>query len=68
MRKAALAQATSTEEVNSGFESSFRLYSITWVFSSFQPVFPLRSTKPPWGMPAWSRCSSSSVMKCTVVS
>ena len=29
MRYAALAQATITEEVNSGLESSFRLYSIT---------------------------------------
>ena len=45
------AQATSTLEVNSGFESSFSRYSITCRFSFSQPVTPLRITKPPCGMP-----------------
>ena len=44
---AALAYATSTEDVNSGLESSFNEYSITCLFSLFQPVTPVRITLPP---------------------
>ena len=52
MRQQARAQATSTLPVNSGLESSFSEYSITWVFSPSAPVVPVRMTEPPWGMPA----------------
>ena len=48
---AALAYARITEEVNSGLESSFRLYSIRCLFSFSQPVTPLLSTNPPCGIP-----------------
>ena len=57
-----------TEAVNSGLESSFKLYSITWLCSSSLPVLPVLITKPPWGIPLWSRFSSSAEIKCTVVS
>ena len=30
-------------------DSTFKLYSMIWWFSLFQPVLPLRSTKPPCG-------------------
>ena len=65
-RYMARAKAVSTLEVNCGLLSSFRENSITWpVVSS---VFPLRNTKPPWGMPLWFFANSSSEIKCTVVS
>ena len=40
----ARAYATSTLAVNSGLESSCRLYSITWRFSSPALVLPVRIT------------------------
>ena len=52
-----------TQDVNSGLESSFKLYSITWLFSLFQPVFPVRITKPPCGIPLWFFFNSSSLIK-----
>ena len=66
--KAALAKAISTLAVNSGLESSLRLYSMTCLFAPSAPVLPVRMTNPPWGMPLWSRSSSSCEMKLTVVS
>ena len=50
-RYAALSYARITEEVKSGLESSFRLYSIRCLFSFSQPVTPLLSTNPPCGIP-----------------
>mgnify|MGYP004591096843 CR=1 FL=1 len=38
IRKAARAQATSTQEVNSGLESNFSRYSTTWEVSLLRPV------------------------------
>ena len=43
----ARAKATITDAVNSGLESSLRLYSMICLFSSFSPVLPLLITKPP---------------------
>ena len=48
---AALAYATMTDEVNSGLESSLRLYSIICLCSPSKPVLPLLITNPPWGIP-----------------
>jgi len=39
--------APGTDSVNSGFKSSFKLYSMICCFSLFTPVFPLLMTKPP---------------------
>ena len=41
----------------------FKLYSMRWLFSAFQPVFPLRSTNPPCGIPLCSAFNSSSLIK-----
>ena len=49
IRPIARAQATSTEAVNSGLESSFRENSITCLCFPPSPVAPLRITCPPWG-------------------
>ena len=68
MRQTARANATSALDVNSGFESSFNLYSMMCVFSFSKPVLPILKTMPPCGIFEWFALNSASSMKCTVVS
>ena len=65
---AALAYDVRTLDVNSGFDWSLSENSRTCHVSFFSPVFPLLRTNPPCGIPLWSLLSSSSEIKCTVVS